>query len=363
MSTKERVYNFNPGPACLPFEALETFSQDIILYQSTGMGVLEISHRSKDFEAILEDAKDLLKEILSIPDTHEVLFLQGGASLQFAMIPMNFLKQGTADYIITGSWSKKAIKEAKFFGNPQIAASTEDENFTRLPKQEEIKLSDNAAYVHITSNNTIFGTQWHTFPEVGNRPLVADMSSDILSRSLDVGKFHLIYAGAQKNLGPAGVTVVMIRKDWVDQAQKDIPTLLAYKTHLEKNSLFNTPPVGAIRMVQLVLQWVKSKGGIKAMEAQNRQKAELLYQTIDEMGDFYRGTVTDKASRSWMNVPFRLPTEDLEKTFLQKAMEHNLYGLKGHRSVGGIRVSMYNAMPLEGIERLCDFMKAFYKSR
>lgn len=357
-----RKFNFNPGPATLPLEVLEELQKNVVDYNSIGMSVLEISHRSKEFEEILSTTKSLFRELMAIPEDYEILFLGGGASLQFAMIPMNLLNPGgKADYIITGEWSKKALKEAKLLGQPVIAATTEDEKFRRIPKPEEIKLSKDATYVHLTSNNTIFGTQWSSFPETKGIPLIADMSSDILSRRVDVEKFGLIYAGAQKNLGPAGVTVVIIRKDLAERCPETVPTMLRYKTHIEDNSLYNTPPVFAVYGVKLVLEWVKRQGGVEKVEEINKKKGGLLYQAIEESSGFYRSTV-DADSRSLMNVTFRLPDETLEAKFIQEAAKVELHGLKGHRSVGGIRASIYNAFPLEGIERLVNFMKQFAKA-
>lgn len=357
-----RKFNFNPGPATLPLEALEELQKNVVDYNSIGMSVLEISHRSKEFEGILSTTKSLFRELMAIPEDYEILFLGGGASLQFAMVPMNFLNPGEkADYIITGSWSKKALKEAQLLGQVVIAATTEDEKFRRIPKPEEINLSKDAAYVHLTSNNTIFGTQWSTFPETNGIPLIADMSSDILSRKVEVKKFGLIYAGAQKNLGPSGVTVVVIKKDLAERCRETVPTMLRYKTHIEENSLYNTPPVFAIYVVKLVLEWVKRKGGVEEVEKINHKKGGLLYQAIDESSGFYRSTV-DTDSRSLMNVTFRLPDEDLEQRFIQEAAALGLHGLKGHRSVGGVRASIYNAFPVEGVERLVDFMEKFAKA-
>lgn len=354
-----RIWNFNPGPATLPLSVLEKAKEEIPDYQNTGMAVMELSHRSKEYAAIHADAKSLMIELFQIPENYKVLFLQGGASLQFAMAPMNLLTQGkAADYIVTGSWSKKALKEAKIAGTVNVAGSSEDTNFNRIPKQGDLKLDPNAVYCHITSNNTISGTQYQTFPDTGNVPIVADMSSDILSRKINFGKFGMIYAGAQKNLGPSGVTVVIIRDDLVEASRDDIPTLLQYKTHVDKDSLFNTPPTYSIYLVKLVLEWVKSLGGLDAVEKRNREKADLLYGTIDDNPDFFKGA-TEKESRSWMNATFRLPSEELEAKFIAEGLAAGFGGLKGHRSVGGIRVSMYNAMEPEGIRELTEFMKDF----
>ncbi|GAW91168.1 3-phosphoserine/phosphohydroxythreonine transaminase [Calderihabitans maritimus] len=357
----KRVFNFNPGPATLPLPVLEEAQKDLLNYKNTGMSVMEMSHRSKEVSELIEEAEALMKELLEIPQDYRVLFLQGGASSQFYMVPMNFLREGSeANYIITGSFAEKAYKEAVKIGPTHIAASTKEENFTRIVKPEEIKLSSHPAYVHITSNNTIYGTQWHAFPDFGDIPLVADMSSDILSRRFDVSKFALIYAGAQKNLGPAGVTVVIIRPDMLERVPDHLPTMLKYDTHAEKNSLYNTPPVFAIYMVTLVLRWVKNSGGLAAIEKQNEEKAKVLYDVLDNSGGFYRGHA-QKDSRSLMNVTFRLPNEELEKLFLSEAADQGIVGVKGHRSVGGMRASIYNAMTLEGCRALADFMKEFQR--
>ncbi|MBU0600494.1 phosphoserine transaminase [bacterium] len=354
-----RKFNFNPGPAALPLEVLQEVQENVVDFYGLGMSVLEMSHRSKEFINVLNEAKLLLKEILEIPEDYEILFLQGGASLQFAMVPYNLLRDGEfADYIITGSWAKKALKEAKILGKVNIAATTESENFKRIPKPGEIKLNQEAAYVHITSNNTIFGTQWKSFPETGNVPLVVDMSSDILSRKLEVSKFGLIYAGAQKNLGPAGVTLVIIRKDLAARCPETVPTLLRYKTQIEENSLYNTPCVFGIYVMKLVLEWVKKKGGFEKIEELNTKKAGLIYEAIDSSQGFYRPHA-EKDSRSLMNITFRLKDESLEDKFVKEASSLGFYGLKGHRSVGGIRASIYNAFPIEGVERLVEFMKKF----
>lgn len=355
----DRIYNFSPGPAALPLPALKKIQKEFLNYEGTGMSVLETSHRSPAFDKIINDCKELLYSLMNIPKNYEILFLQGGASLQFAMIPMNFLKDGgSADYLHTGSWSSKAIKEAKLFGNVNIAATSEKENFTLIPK--EIALDPAACYVHVTSNNTIKGTQWADFPNTGKVPLFADMSSDILSRELNVSQFGMIYAGAQKNLGPAGVTVVIIRKDLIEKTCRELPTMLKYETYFNKNSLYNTPPTFAIYVVKLYMEWVKDQGGVKAIQKMNEEKGKLLYGMMDKYPRFYRGTAkTD--SRSLMNVTMRLPSEDLEKTFIAEATAAKFNGLKGHRSVGGIRVSMYNAMGVKPIQELCTFMEKFYK--
>ena len=355
----DRIWNFNPGPATLPLEILEKAKEDIPNYQSTGMAVMELSHRSKEYAAIHADAKALLIELAEIPDNFKILFLQGGASLQFAMVPMNLLGNGkSADYINTGAWSKKSIKEAKLFGTINIAGTSEKTNFNRIPKSDELHFYPGAEYVHLTSNNTIAGTQWFSYPDTDGIPIIADMSSDILSRKVDFSKFGLLYAGAQKNLGPAGVTVVIIRNDLLPKCREDIPTLLKYTTHVEKDSTFNTPPTYSIYLVKLVLEWVKNQGGLESIEKTNNEKAQLLYSTIDEHKGFYSGTV-ERDNRSLMNVTFRLPSEELEARFISEGLSAEFGGLKGHRSVGGIRVSMYNAMPLKGIQVLTEFMTEF----
>jgi phosphoserine aminotransferase len=355
----ERKVNFNPGPSTLPLPVLETIRDNMLDYQGCGMSFLEISHRSPQFMEIHRNAQNLLKELLGVPDNYKVLFMGGGASTQFALIAMNFLtRDGSADYINTGTWSKKAIAEAKRFGGVNVAGSTADDNFNHLPAIADLTLDSNARYLHITSNNTIFGTQFHTFPEPGNVPMICDMSSDILSHELDVSKFGMIYAGAQKNLGPAGVTVIILRDDMLEMCADNLPTMFSYKTHVEKDSMFNTPPSGPVYMVEQVLEWAKAQGGLKAVEQMNRDKAALLYGEIDA-DDYYRGAVVNKEHRSWMNVTLRLPSEELEKKFIAEAAEVDLHGLKGHRSVGGIRASIYNAMPREGVERLVAFMKDF----
>ncbi len=356
----DRIINFNPGPAALPLPVLEKIQAELLNYQGTGMSVLEISHRSKPFEKILADVQQLIKKHFGMGDEYKVLFMGGGASLQFVMLPLNLMSKGrTADYIITGSWSKKALKEARILGAPKVAASTEEEKFTRVPRPEELKLSKDAVYVHLTSNNTIAGTQWKRFPDTKGVPLAVDMSSDILCRRMDISNVGMIYAGAQKNLGPAGVTLVIMREDLIAQCEDEgLNTLLKYRTLVEKNSLFNTPPVFPIYAMKLYMEWIDDQGGLEAVEKQNVEKAELLYGAMDAMGDFYRGA-TEKESRSIMNVTMSLPSEELEAKFIKKGLEAGFNGLKGHRSVGGIRVSMYNATPVKAIEKLVDFMRTF----
>jgi len=352
-----RIFNFNPGPATLPLPALEKARDEFIDYMGTGMSILETSHRAPEFDQVLADTQSIVRNLLGIPDNYHIIFLGGGASLQFAMIPMNFIPDGgSADYINTGSWSVKAIKEAKIIAACNVAASSEDKNFSYIPNTFDF--DPNAAYVHITSNNTIKGTQWHKFPDTGGKPLLCDMSSDIMSRKIDVSKFAMIYGGAQKNLGPSGVTMIIIQDEFASRAKEGLPTMLTYKTHIDKNSLFNTPPVFPIYMIKLVMEWVKDQGGLEAVERTNRQKADMVYAAMDESDGYYRGTA-EKDSRSMMNLTLRMADEHLEKKFIAEAKAIGLHGLKGHRSVGGIRASMYNAFPLEGTQRLVEFMKEF----
>jgi phosphoserine aminotransferase len=354
-----RVHNFNPGPAVLPVEALEEAQKELVEYKSSGMSILEASHRGKDYEAVHQEAIANLGKLLSLTDDHAVLFLQGGASAQFAMIPMNLLGAGqTADYVHTGAWASKAIKEARIQGSVNLAADTSKESPARIPRPNELKLTPGAAYVHLTSNETIGGTQWKEFPETQS-PLAADMSSDCLSRPLDMKRFGLVYAGAQKNLGPSGATLVILRKDLADRASEKVPIIFRYKTHLAENSLYNTPPCFSIYMLMLVTRWILGRGGLEAMARHNADKAGKIYAAIDA-SSFYRGTAA-KDSRSDMNVTFRLPSEDLERKFLDAASAQGMKGLKGHRSVGGIRASVYNAFPVAGVEALVSFMKDFEK--
>lgn len=356
------VFIFNPGPSVLPEPVLESTSKAVLNFAGTGMSVMEVSHRSKQFDALLVETVNLLRKVMEIPDNYKILFLQGGASLQFAMIPINLLHAGkVADYVDTGYFATRAIKEAKLVGTVNVAASTKDVNYTRLPAASELKLTKDAAYCHITSNNTIYGTQWQTFPDTGDVPLVADMSSDIMSRKIDVSKFGIVYAGAQKNMGPAGVTCVIIREDLVGKAPENTPTMLNYKPHVENNSCYNTCPVSAIFVVHEVLTWLADMGGIAEMEKINNAKAKLIYDILDS-SSFYKAPV-DKGSRSKMNIPFKLPSEELDNEFVAAASKKGLIGLKGHRAVGGIRASMYNALPMEGVRILADFMKEFEKSK
>ena len=353
-----QIFNFSAGPAVLPQEVLREAQQNLLALPGVGMSILEISHRSKPFEEILAGCEADLRTLAGIPAGYKVLFLQGGASLQFSMVPMNILTSaGFADYIVTGAWSQKAVKEAKRVGGVKIAASTEAENFARVPRQDELTLDPAAAYVHYTTNNTIFGTEFHYRPEVGDVPLVADTSSDMFSGPIDVSKYALIYAGAQKNLAPAGLTLVIIREDMLQRTPKSLPTMLQYPVHAENGSMYNTPPVFAIYVMRLVLAWLLKQGGLAAIEKVNQRKADKLYAEIDRTG-FYKGHAAAD-SRSRMNVTFRLPSEDLEKTFAREATAAGLDGLKGHRSVGGIRASIYNAFPEPGVDALVQFMAEF----
>jgi phosphoserine aminotransferase len=357
----ERIYNFSAGPAVLPLAVLEEAQQNLVSLPGVGMSVLEISHRSKAFDEIIQGAEADIRKLAGIPDNYRILFLQGGASLQFSMVPMNLMPAGgKADYIVTGSWSKKAVKEAQRIGQVTVAATTESENFTRVPRQDELKLDPEAAYVHFTTNETIHGVEWKRDPETGGVPLVADASSDIFSRPIDATKYALIYAGAQKNLAPAGVTLVIIRDDMLARSPAGLHTMLDYNTHAKNQSLYNTPPVFAIYVMRLVLGWLLEQGGLEAVHRRNEEKAQMLYDVIDS-GDFYRGHAHPDC-RSLMNVTFRLPSEELEKQFIGEATRAGLDGLKGHRSVGGCRASIYNAFPREGVESLLSFMKEFERT-
>jgi phosphoserine aminotransferase len=353
-----RIYNFSAGPAVLPLPVLEEAQRDLLALPGVGMSVMEISHRSKTFEEILARAIADMRELAGIPGNYKVLFLQGGASMQFSMVPMNLMTAGaTADYIVTGDWGKKALKEAKKFGGVKLAASTEAGNFARVPAQSELQLTPDAAYVHMTSNETIHGNQWFHVPDVGTAPLVCDMSSDVFSRPMDVSKYACIYAGAQKNLGPSGVTVVIIRDDMLARSADSLPTMLNYKTQADNGSMYNTPPAFGIYILGLVLKWLKGLGGLTAISAINERKAATLYAELDRSG-FWKPHA-DIDCRSRMNVTFRLATEDLEKQFAKEATAAGLDGLKGHRSVGGIRASIYNAFPEDGVNALVQFMKEF----
>jgi phosphoserine aminotransferase len=357
-----RALNFNAGPAALPESVLLKAEKEMMNYRGSGMAVMELSHRSKEFEDINQRTKHLLRGLLSIPEDYEILFLQGGASLQFTMVPMNLLEKGKkASYAITGTWSEKAFEEALKIGNANEAASTKESNYKSIPGLSDIHINEDDAYLHITSNNTIFGTQWHTIPEGIGVPLVADMSSDILSRTLNISSYGLIYAGAQKNLGPSGVTVVIIKKELLKRSNKDLPSMLNYQVHAASKSLYNTPPTLSVYFLMLVLEWAESLGGVEQLQKMNEHKAALLYDAIDESGGFYTGHA-DNEFRSLMNVTFTLENEDRTTSFLHQASESGFIGLAGHRSVGGCRASIYNAVPLEHVEKLANFMGSFRKN-
>ncbi|MCP8970730.1 3-phosphoserine/phosphohydroxythreonine transaminase [Ectobacillus ponti] len=353
----ERVYNFSAGPSALPLPVLERAQRELLNYRGTGMSVMEMSHRSGAFQEIATEAESLLRELMNIPSGYQVLFLQGGASLQFAMVPLNLFRNKKADYVHTGSWSKRAIAEARKYGEVTVAASSETQKFTSIPALRRDMFSPDADYIHITTNNTIEGTKFPAIPDTGSIPLVADMSSNILSEQYDVSQFGLIYAGAQKNIGPAGLTVVIIRDDLIGHAEASCPTMLNYETHTANGSMYNTPPTYGIYMAKLVFEWLRDLGGVPAIEQINREKAQLLYNTLDE-SDFFQSPVAP-ADRSLMNIPFTAPTPELEAQFIREAKAAGLETLKGHRSVGGMRASIYNAMPLEGVQKLVAFMQEF----
>ena len=355
-----RIINFSAGPATLPLPALEHAQQEFLDHEGTGMSIIEHSHRGAAYAKVHEETKALFRELMDVPETHDVLFMQGGATGQFALAPMNLRGPGqSADYIMTGTWSKKALAEARTTGQARVAGTGEVEgSYIRVPRQDELDLDAKAAFVHMTSNNTIAGTQFHVFPETGAVPLVADMSSDILWRSIDVSKFGLIYAGAQKNLGPSGITIVILRKDLAERSPETIPNIFRYKTIAAGDSLQNTIPTFPVYMVRNVLRWVKAQGGAPAMEQRNRRKAEMIYGLIDDNPNFFRCPV-EVESRSVMNPVFRLPSEELEKQLIAEAAEAGMVGIKGHRSVGGIRTSMYNAMEPESVQQFVDFAKDF----
>ncbi|WP_315070360.1 3-phosphoserine/phosphohydroxythreonine transaminase [uncultured Clostridium sp.] len=353
-----RVYNFSAGPAVLPEEVLKEAAEEMLDYNGTGMSVMEMSHRSKAFEGIITEAEKTLRELLNIPNNYKVLFLQGGASQQFAMIPMNLMKNKVADYIKTGQWAKKAAAEAAIYGKVNIIASSEDKTYTYIPDLKNLKISDDADYVYICHNNTIYGTSYKELPDVGDKILVADMSSDFLSQPVDVSKYGLIFAGAQKNVGPAGVVVVIIREDLLtDDVLPGTPTMLKYKTHADNNSLYNTPPAYGIYICGKVFKWLKNKGGLEAMKKINEEKAAILYDFLDS-SSMFNGTVVKK-DRSLMNVPFITGSDELDAKFVKEAKEVGFENLKGHRTVGGMRASIYNAMPIEGVKALVEFMKKF----
>ncbi len=353
-----RVYNFSAGPSMLPLEVLETAANQMTDYEGSGQSVMEMSHRSKEYDAIIKEAEADLREIMNIPDNYEVLFLQGGASTQFAMVPMNLMtKNGKADYVITGQWANKAYKEAARYGNARAVASSADKTYSYIPKVEKADFDPEADYVHICMNNTIYGTKWHNIPDTGDVPLVADISSCILSEPIDVTKFGVLYAGAQKNLAPAGVTIVIIRKDLLGNAMDITPTMLNYVTHSENESMFNTPPCYTIYVAGLVLKWIKKLGGLEKMAEINRKKADILYNFLDN-SKLFKGTVVPE-DRSLMNVPFVTGNDELDAKFVKESKAAGFVNLKGHRSVGGMRASIYNAMPIEGVEKLVEFMAKF----
>lgn len=353
----DRIFNFSAGPGALPVEVLQQAAKDIVNFNGKGIGLIEMSHRSKEFIAVADEAEALLRDLLGVPDNFKVLFLQGGASTQFAMVPMNLLGPGKkASFLNTGVWAKKAIKEARIFGDVQVSYSSEESNFNHVPASTDYKIDDDSEYLHFVSNNTIYGTQFHEFPQT-DKMLVCDMSSDIMSRPFDFKQFGLIFAGAQKNMGPAGCTVVLIREDLLERTPKNTPSMFNYKIHADAGSMFNTPPCFSIHVIGLVLKWLKKLGGVPAIAEINREKAALLYQAIDGT-DFYRGHA-ENGSRSLMNVAFNLPTPELEAKFVKEATAKGLDGLKGHRSVGGCRASIYNAFPREGIIELVKFMQKF----
>jgi len=356
-----RVYNFYAGPATLPLPALKKAQEELLDFKGTGMSLMEISHRSKEYAEVHAEVSNLVRKLMSIPDDYRVLWLQGGASSQFYMIPLNLQMEGKPmEYVNTGAWSKKAIKEGKVYGDVKVVASSEDENFSYIPK--DIQFSDNAAFAHITGNNTIYGTEYQEWPKVpSNVPLTCDMSSNIMDKVIDLRKFGVIYAGAQKNIGPAGVTLVIVREDLLDRVSENTPTMQKWKTHAEKDSLFNTGPCWAIYMCKLCLEHLKGLGGVSAIEKINRNKAKILYDVIDNSGGFYRGHVKSD-SRSLMNVTFNLPTPELEAKCVAEGLAKGMVGLKGHRSIGGMRASIYNAMPTEGVQILSDFMKEFQEN-
>ena len=356
-----RIFNFSAGPCTLPLPALEKAQTEFVDYQNAGMSLIEMSHRGKHYDDVHYAAIASIRDVLSIPESHDILFIQGGATLQFAMVPLNLMIDGKrAEFVNTGAWVKKAIADAEKLGATRVIWSGESENFTRIPTRDEYKLGEDAAYLHICGNETIGGIEYHEYPDTGSVPLVSDMSSHIMSRPIDWRKLDLVFAGAQKNLGPAGLALVVVNKTLLEKCKDGLPAYLSYKTHAAKDSLYNTPPVFAIYMMKLTIDWVKAEGGLAEMEKRALARSGALYETIDRSDGWYRCPV-DKASRSRMNVCFRLPTEELETKFIAEALDANFSGLKGHRSVGGCRASMYNAMPLEGAERLAEFMTNFKK--
>ena len=357
-----RVYNFNPGPATLPLEVLKEAQAEFLNFNNSGMSILEISHRAPQYAAVHEKAKQDIKDLMGLGDDYEVLFCQGGASQQFAMIPLNYaMKEHPGSYVLSGSFAEKAYKEAEHLGVGEIIASSKETGYHHVPQQDELKIDPNAAYVHVCYNNTIYGTEYHYVPETNGVPLFADMSSDMLSRPVDFHKFDFIYAGVQKNLGPAGVVLVVAKKSLLEKSPEKLPTMFRYSTFYKKDSLYNTPPAFCIYMVGKVAAWIKAQGGLEEMARRNERKAKVVYDAIDNSNGFYRGHA-DKESRSFMNVTFRLPSEELEKKFVAEALTHQLSGVKGHRSVGGMRASIYNAMTYEGVDKLASFMEDFQKT-
>ena len=357
----DRIYNFNPGPGTLPLPVLKEVQAELLNFDHSGMSIMEISHRSKQYEKMQAQTKADIKELMGLGDDYEVLFMTGGGSTQFALLPLNYAsKEHPGSYVLSGSFAEKAYLQAENLGTGEIIASSKETGYHHVPTQDELKIDKSAAYVHVCYNNTIYGTEYHYIPDTKGVPLFADMSSDMLSRPLDFQKFDLIYAGVQKNLGPAGVTLVVAKKDLLAKSPKKLPTMFQYATFLKKDSLYNTPPAFNIYVVGKVAAWIKAQGGLEEMAKRNKKKADLLYGVIDDSNGYYQGHA-EKASRSFMNVTFRLPNEDLEKKFVAEALENKLGGVKGHRSVGGMRASIYNAMPYEGVEALADFMKKFQK--
>ncbi len=355
-----RVYNFSAGPSMLPLEVLETAAKEMCEYGATGQSVMEMSHRSKEYDAIIKETEADLREIMNIPENYEVLFLQGGASSQFAMVPLNLLnKSGKADFVVTGQWANKAYKEAARYGEAKVVASSADKTYSYIPKLDKASFTPDADYFHICMNNTIYGTRFTELPDTGDVPLVADISSCILSEPIDVSKFGILYAGAQKNLAPAGLTIVIIRKDLIGNAQDITPTMFNYATHAENASMFNTPPCYTIYVAGLVLKWIKKLGGLEKVKEINEKKAKILYDFLDN-SKMFKGTV-EKADRSLMNVPFVTGNDELDAKFVAEAKKAGFVNLKGHRSVGGMRASIYNAMPVEGVEKLVEFMAKFEK--
>ncbi len=354
----ERVYNFSAGPSMLPLPVLEKVQKELVCYGTSGMSVMEMSHRSKVFEEIIQGAEKLLRELMNIPDNYKVMFLQGGGSTQFAMIPMNLFKNSKkADFVQTGQWAKKAAQEASKFGTANIVASSEDKTYSYIPVLDKKTFSPDADYFYITYNNTIYGTRYTELPDTGNIPLVADISSNIMSEVMDVTKFGLLFAGAQKNVGPAGVTIAIVREDLIGEPIEGTPTMLTYKTHADANSLYNTPPCFAIYVAKLVFEWIKENGGVKGIQAVNEEKAGILYDFLDA-SSMFKGTVVPK-DRSLMNVPFVTGNDELNAKFIKEATENGFVNLKGHRTVGGMRASIYNAMPVEGVSKLVEFLKKF----